>query len=710
MTPQRTARLAASLIIGIFVLTSLASLWATARPGTLGLGTEACDEGTCVSWVMPSGKAWSQGALPGMPLLETVTDPATGALTRVVVRTEQGETLEVVVTESLIGQSPLKFSFWVIAGIFAALGVAVTLRRWDLPAARRFAAFSATAGVALAVAPAAGGPAPPWALSVQFLSVMFVGYLFVAYAVSLYPDVRLARRLEDAAALMLALVVIGYAASILANPVAAVSRPAGLLYFAASMLLGIGVFIMGTRSRDRTRADAARTALWGTTFGLLPFLVLTVIPEAITDEALVPSHVSIAPVVFVPASFAVAILQHQMLGIRRLLHRGIVYAVTSLLLLTGLAIVVATVLPKTTSTELLAGVVVASAAAFFLLRAGVHRFVDRFIYRDAPPEWQMLDVLEEGQEEDIGVEGIAVAAGHRIAEMLGVDAVVLMYARSGAESVTVAAVGPAAGLVERQVRARWMDIGDAEPLEILVESAPVMVIPLTVYTEHVGLLAVGPKPSGEIFIDWERRLVANMGQVLGLALQRTDLAEGLQGATVRLVRAEERERGRIASDLHDGPLQKALLLAGDMPWGADERKAIAGQLAAELREVCSRLRPSILDDLGLVPALEWLVEETASKGRITYSFNVEGIDEYDRFSPDAELTLFRVTQEALNNILKHARAHSVSVKLSQGPESVRLEVGFVEKNIFSTPFRPEGHPRQVGSRRLSGGAEGAGAS
>jgi signal transduction histidine kinase len=81
--------------------------------------------------------------------------------------------------------------------------------------------------------------------------------------------------------------------------------------------------------------------------------------------------------------------------------------------------------------------------------------------------------------------------------------------------------------------------------------------------------------------------------------------------------------------------------------------------------VCSRLRPSILDDLGLVPALEWLLEDAAKRFRFSPHLVLAGVDESSRFPPRTELTLFRVTQEAIHNAVKHARPRAIEVALAR---------------------------------------------
>ena len=102
---------------------------------------------------------------------------------------------------------------------------------------------------------------------------------------------------------------------------------------------------------------------------------------------------------------------------------------------------------------------------------------------------------------------------------------------------------------------------------------------------------------------------------------------------------------------------------------------LARQLTSELREVCSRLRPAILDDLGLVPALDWLLEGVARQSGLSTRLELNGVDEDERFSPEVELALFRVTQEATNNAMKHSRIILVrSIPVTSGIRTSKIAI------------------------------------
>ena len=192
-------------------------------------------------------------------------------------------------------------------------------------------------------------------------------------------------------------------------------------------------------------------------------------------------------------------------------------------------------------------------------------------------------------------------------------------------------------------------------------------------------------------------------------LQRT----GLEAFARQIMAAQEEERRRISRDLHDGPLQALVLLCRDFDQlsvkcdGAGEQASAelkkarleAEGIAAELRRFSRDLRPSILDDLGLEPAVRWLVKDVEQRTGIRGRF-VTG-DEMRRMSPATELGLFRIAQEAVRNVEKHAGATEVVVELSVMPDQVRLRIADNGSGIVADKL-PNSGTAQLGKLGLLG--------
>jgi two-component system sensor histidine kinase UhpB len=140
-----------------------------------------------------------------------------------------------------------------------------------------------------------------------------------------------------------------------------------------------------------------------------------------------------------------------------------------------------------------------------------------------------------------------------------------------------------------------------------------------------------------------------------------------------VLRAQEQERGRIAQDLHDEVNQAltAILLRlsatiGDAPWGLrselQETQELVSQAMNELLTLARQLRPTALDDHGLVAALASQVSDFGQRTGMQARFHHHG--DLPPLSDEEQLVIFRVTQESLSNIAKHASADDVDVELS----------------------------------------------
>jgi signal transduction histidine kinase len=154
----------------------------------------------------------------------------------------------------------------------------------------------------------------------------------------------------------------------------------------------------------------------------------------------------------------------------------------------------------------------------------------------------------------------------------------------------------------------------------------------------------------------------------------------------RLIAAQEDERRRIALEMHDqfGQQLSALVLKlsglrqeiGRRTQFADELESLEGiarQLDRDLEHIVGRLRPTSLDDFGLVAALTHYVKRWSEHFHVPTQLQATGMGS-DRLTSELETALYRITQEALNNIAKHARAKHASILLDQRPDRVSVIV------------------------------------
>jgi len=162
--------------------------------------------------------------------------------------------------------------------------------------------------------------------------------------------------------------------------------------------------------------------------------------------------------------------------------------------------------------------------------------------------------------------------------------------------------------------------------------------------------------------------------------------ENLRYYLREITRVQEEERKRIARELHDGTAQNLIallrqlenLLSDKTKLPMREAKALWSlheqirDVLQEVRQFSRDLRPSILDDLGLLPALEWITEELKGNYGLETSLKVVGSER--RLPQEAELLLFRIVQEALSNTAKHAQASKAKVKVEFDQDKIKVTI------------------------------------
>lgn len=212
------------------------------------------------------------------------------------------------------------------------------------------------------------------------------------------------------------------------------------------------------------------------------------------------------------------------------------------------------------------------------------------------------------------------------------------------------------------------------------------VIPVAGRAQILGALQLAGRDEPPLGSE-ELGLVQAIAGLVGVALENVRLQEQMLAQQARLralaeatLRAREEEARRIAHELHDeaGQLLAAIHIAldhllGRLPGQAAALREIHGQLdrvEGQLRRLARELRPTILDDLGLGPAVEWLAQGVAARA----GFQVRVEAAVGRLAPAVETALYRIVQEALSNVARHARASRVVVDLRLTPEGAAASI------------------------------------
>ncbi len=186
--------------------------------------------------------------------------------------------------------------------------------------------------------------------------------------------------------------------------------------------------------------------------------------------------------------------------------------------------------------------------------------------------------------------------------------------------------------------------------------------------ETVDLVEAKERPNGRRSDSSE---VRRLGVAFDRMISRLEIQRREAGRAA--VQAQERERRRIAQDLHDEVNQALTAVSLRLQASIEratpelrreltETKRLATQAMEELLTLARQLRPAVLDDHGLLPALHSQVRDFAEQTGIAASFNARGV--MPKLTPEQQLVIYRVTQEGLSNVAQHAGARRVDVELS----------------------------------------------
>jgi signal transduction histidine kinase len=215
-------------------------------------------------------------------------------------------------------------------------------------------------------------------------------------------------------------------------------------------------------------------------------------------------------------------------------------------------------------------------------------------------------------------------------------------------------------------------------------------IPLFAKGEMQGIVFLIDKESAKLRND-QVSFYRTLGQQIGVATQNARLFDQvrqshtqMKALSLRLVEVQEAERRYIARELHDQigqeltglklALEMNILQSGEEPTpGALEAKSAVNKLVALVRELSLNLRPAMLDDLGLLPTLPWLFERVAKQTNIRVAFKHSGLNDR-RFSMEVETTIYRIVQEALTNIARHAKVNEAVVRLWSDENSIGVQI------------------------------------
>jgi signal transduction histidine kinase len=365
----------------------------------------------------------------------------------------------------------------------------------------------------------------------------------------------------------------------------------------------------------------------------------------------------------IPISIGIAILRYRLYEIDLIINRTLVYG-TLTVSVAGIYVLIVGYLGTLfrTDDDLLISLLATGLVAvlFAPLRERLQRAVNRLMYGERDDPYAVVSRLGQRLEATLAPDAVLPAIVETVREALKLPHAAITLMENGGAPKVAASVG--------------------EPVEKPLR------LPLTYQGESVGELLLGPRGPGETFGPADMRLLEGLARQAGVAAYAVRLTTDLQRSRERLVAAREEERRRLRRDLHDGlgaqlaglNVQAGSLrrLIGSNPEAAEElvvelREELHAAIA-EIRRLVYGLRPPALDELGLVSALRQLAERYGSEGE-RLSVLVEAPEDLPHLPAAVEVAVYRIAQEALTNVVRHAQAKSCIVRLAVN-EEVALDI------------------------------------
>jgi len=378
---------------------------------------------------------------------------------------------------------------------------------------------------------------------------------------------------------------------------------------------------------------------------------------------------------FTPLCFGIALLRYRLWDIDVIINRTLVYGTltVSIVALYTLVVVGLGALLQARGNLLISLLATGLVAVLFQpLRERLQRVVNRLMYGERDTPYRVISRLGQRLETTLVPNDVLPTIVETVAQALKLPYVAITLKQEG-EFVTTASYGS------------------------LIES--LTHLPLVYQTEQIGELVLAPRARGEPFSSADQILLADLARQAGIAVHAVSLTTDLQRLTqelqhsrTHLVTTREEERRRLRRDLHDGlgsVLASLNWRAGAIrmvlfrdPVAADalvvEQQNTIQAAIGDIRRLVYDLRPPALDELGLIGAIR---ERTAKQYTPTERDSVQGLyvdvvapDQLPALPAAVEVAAYRIVQEALANVVRHAHAHRCHICLSCENDLLHVEV------------------------------------
>jgi len=591
-----------------------------------------------------------------------------------------------------------------VALIFWGIGTLLLLRRFRQKEVRLLFLLAQAFAILLLFPLAHPPPSvlPIWAIQLSSACFYLAAPLLLHYYLTFPVPLGTPRQRRRSLVVIYGLALISVAFWRSGAPLARWGAIYAILEVAAAVVVLVYVYLRRATPDGRRRL---RLVVFGNIMAASASIFFYILPFMTGASYGIPEWLTALFLVTVPLSYLYATARHNLFGIDRLLNRALVYALLALgilILYLGPFLLIYRFLPGDPLAQIMvvAGLTLLVGLAFDWSRTQVQRLVDRLFYGG----WYDYP----GVVETVSAALARTLEREQLADVLTRQAPELMQLRPGH---------------------LWIGEQSQSPSPPHTHT-PTLSFPLTFQGQVRGLWSVEPRRDEEDLAASDRRILETLADQAEIALSNVLLVETLRRqldqirasretlaqTQHQLLRSREEERARLARELHDGPIQSlvamnlqlSLLLSQPSPpaplptlsegsppslsqdWEREGKgkgegdsspvqalRAIRDEvryLLADLRRACAELRPPILDALGLVPALRVLAEEWSLQSNVPVCLDLPSDEMSSPLPEEVEVNLYRVVQEALANVARHAAARQVTIQLVEEASRLTLTI------------------------------------
>jgi signal transduction histidine kinase len=468
--------------------------------------------------------------------------------------------------------------------------------------------------------------------------------------------------------------------------------------------------------------------LFSNALAFTPFVLFSLLPDAFGDTPYIPYGISFLFLVTIPIAYSYTFLRYRLLKFERYIDRNVANLLVTVLVASIYAflyLVFSRLLPHITSLPLMLEAFIAVLIIFAVqpLYTRMQSFVNNWLYGTWYDNQEALKQISQSLEEaKTDRTEIAHTLCQVLERSLPVDDARLLL--STGEIIGSGMPWTLGHLPENSLevmvtaarRCSGQQMGSAKEIilctdlpdkskKLLFGEQPTLWLLLRGNFGPLGFLVLGPRRGGgfdpnslEVIELLTRQAKTALENISLLEIIRSDSRQ-ITRLHRRLIQAREAERKGLARELHDQSIQALyginyhLSQLKSLPESAnlDEIEKVRGEVSAvleDLRQLCSDLRPPSLDSLGIVPAMRALLRKFRQETGLAVVFTSDGLEDLE-LPEEYAMTFFRVLQESLANIHKHAHAQQVVInfKLTEGQLELNVKddgKGFVKPGSFDS--------------------------